>query len=83
VWEPGLGKNKNQIVFGMCGSAAYIVKRFFPAVLLPGLLHCARPDTAPQIDRAEEAIQLPSRPVPANPNARAKCFVFDGRQFCE
>jgi hypothetical protein len=35
------------------------------------------------IDRAEEAIQLPPGPVPEIPKARAKCFVFDGRQFCE
>ena len=35
------------------------------------------------IDRVKEAIQLPPRPVPAMPKPTAKCFIFDGRQFCE
>jgi hypothetical protein len=35
------------------------------------------------IDRVEKAIQLPPRPVPSIPKETAKCFVFDGRQFCE
>jgi hypothetical protein len=35
------------------------------------------------IERAEAAVQPARRPVPETPKARAKCFVFDGRQFCE
>jgi len=35
------------------------------------------------IDRAEAAVQPQRRPVTEPPKARAKCFVFDGRQFCE
>jgi hypothetical protein len=35
------------------------------------------------IDGVDEANQLQPRPVSEIPKARAKCFVFDGRQFCE
>ena len=35
------------------------------------------------IDRVEKANELPPRPIPATPQPTARCFVFDGRQFCE
>lgn len=35
------------------------------------------------IDREEKANELPPRPILATPQLTAKCFVFDGRQFCE
>ena len=35
------------------------------------------------IDRVKEAIEPPPGPVPAIPKQTAKCFIFDGRQFCE
>jgi hypothetical protein len=35
------------------------------------------------IDRVEKATELPPHPIPAIGQPTAKCFVFDGRQFCE
>jgi hypothetical protein len=35
------------------------------------------------IDRAEIAVPLSPPPVPTIAKPTAKCFVFDGRQFCE
>jgi hypothetical protein len=71
------------ILLNRCNGEAWLLVRTHETtqrLQTSGFLYRWRPIA---IDRAEEGNQVPPRPVPEIPNASAKCFIFDGRQFCE
>jgi hypothetical protein len=72
------------ILLNRCSGETWLLVRTHKTDHLPqtisGFAYRWRPIA---IDRVEKAIELPPRPIPAIPQSTAKCFVFDGRQFCE
>ena len=71
------------ILLNRCNGETWLLVRTHKTDQLPqtsGFVYRWRPIA---IDRVKEAIQPPPGPVPAIPEPTAKCFIFDGRQFCE
>ena len=71
------------MLLNRCSGETWLLVRTHKTDQLPqtsGFVYRWRPIA---IDRAEEGNQVPPRPVPEIPKASAKCFIFDGRQFCE
>ena len=71
------------MLLNRCSGETWLLVRTHKTDQLPqtsGFVYRWRPIA---IDRVEKATELPPRPIPAMPQPTAKCFVFDGRQFCE
>jgi len=71
------------LLLNRCSGETWLLVRTHKTDQLPqtsGFVYRWRPIA---IDRVEKATELPSHPIPPIRQPTAKCFVFDGRQFCE
>ena len=71
------------VLFNRCSGETWLLVRTHKTDQLPqtsGFVYRWRPIA---IDRVEKAAELPPHPIPPIRQPTAKCFVFDGRQFCE
>ena len=71
------------MLLNRCSGETWLLVRTHKTDQLPqtsGFVYRWRPIA---IDRVEKATELPPHPVPAIRLPTAKCFIFDGRQFCE
>ena len=71
------------MLLNRCSGETWLLVRTHKTDQLPqtsGFVYRWRPIA---IDRVEKATELPPHPMPPMRQPTAKCFVFDGRQFCE
>ena len=71
------------MLLNRCSGETWLLVRTHKTDQLPqtsGFVYRWRPIA---IDRVEKATERPPHSIPSIPQPTAKCFVFDGRQFCE